>query len=435
MRSRRRNSKAPFGWISALFFHVLMAAFVLTTGEMINETRDAQGIEFEPTSEALAATQEKMGQMFADLVPAIADRRVFWASQVDREVRAQNLVSARGYLLAAPYMLDRQDAAAVLAASNTETRGRIDDRLLSAAKPFLPDDVRARYERAVAPRVRTIPLEEYSDPVDERVPVSDEAAPEDFEVVPASMTMEEADGFPEPESSADNEFFVLGNARDLAFQSAGWIRGDRTDVFALSLSGLGLIAREGLLDDVTVDRDFFQGASLLKSAIRANRLEPDFEELLRDRLERAMPEETLRANLDAAFSSNANLMIEIDPIFEAFANSVDTERLRPFMQDLTRIAVLAEERSGSAALTLISIVSSHRDLKRAELISLAGGDRSVTLAEQYGPEALDAATTIMDWTLRLILLVMAMVGLLGLMLWTAFATLVASTDNKKKRLF
>ena len=41
----------------------------------------------------------------------------------------------------------------------------------------------------------------------------------------------------------------------------------------------------------------------------------------------------------------------------------------------------------------------------------------------------------MDWTLRLILLVMAMVGLLGLMLWTAFATLVASTDNKKKRLF
>ena len=435
MRSRRRTSKAPFGWISALFFHALMAVFVLATGEMINETRDAQGIEFEPTSEALAATQDKMGQMFAELVPANADRRAFWASQVDREVRALNLVSARGYLLAAPYMLDRQDAAAVLAASNTETRGRIDDRLLSAAKLFLPDDVRARYERAVAPRVRTVPLVEYAEPANEDVPVGDEAATEDFELIPASMTMEETDGLSEAQGPVDTEFFVLGNARDLAFQSAGWIRGDRTDVFALSLSGLGLIAREGLLEDVTLDRDFFQGASLLKSAIRANRLEPDFEELLRDRLERAMPEETLRANLDAAFSSNANLMIETDPIFEAFANSVDIERLRPFMQDLTRISALAEDRSGSAALTLIAIVSSHRDLKRAELISLAGGDRSVTLAEQYGPEALDAATTIMDWTLRLILLIMAMVGLLGMMLWTGLATLAASTNNKKKRLF
>ena len=59
----------------------------------------------------------------------------------------------------------------------------------------------------------------------------------------------------------------------------------------------------------------------------------------------------------------------------------------------------------------------------------------MTLAEQYGPEALDAATTIMDWTLRLILLIMAMVGLLGMMLWTGFATLAASTNNKKKRLF
>ncbi|HBH90100.1 MAG TPA: hypothetical protein DDY27_09405, partial [Hyphomonadaceae bacterium] len=368
MRSRSRNSQRSFGWISALIFNILLIISGVVVFLIIQETRNARGAEYEPTSEAITATQDRMGRMFADLIPGHESNRQYWAELIDAEVRQGDITSARGFLLSAPYMLNRQDAAAVSAAATTESTGQHDDRLLTAAKLFLPDDVRARYERAVAPPVMDMTPAAPAEAAETEA----EAAPETEEegLQSEALIEDETSATPEP------EFFVLGDARDLAFQSAGWIRGDRTDVFALSISGLGLIARDGLLNELELNSRFFEGASLLKTAIRADRLAPDFERTLRDHLERAMPEDTLRANLEAAFASNSNLLIQTDAIFAAFANSVDQPRLRIFLSDLERLAALTEGRATVDALMLIETISSQSDLKRAELISQAGGGRA-----------------------------------------------------------
>ena len=99
------------------------------------------------------------------------------------------------------------------------------------------------------------------------------------------------------------------------------------------------------------------------------------------------------------------------------------------MTDLTRIAELADERSTFAALTLLETVTSLRDLKRAELISHAGGDRAVTLAKYNGSEALEAATTIMDWTMRLIVLSTLLVAICLVMGWLSVGTVLRSLNR------
>ncbi len=418
MRSRSRNSQRSFGWISALIFNILLIISGVVVFLIIQETRNARGAEYEPTSEAITATQDRMGRMFADLIPSHENNRQYWAELIDAEVRQGDITSARGFLLSAPYMLNRQDAAAVSAAASTESTGQHDDRLLTAAKLFLPDDVRARYERAVAPPVVNMAPAPPAEAAETEAETAPETEADGLQT--EALIEDETDAAPEP------EFFVLGDPRDLAFQSAGWIRGDRTDVFALSISGLGLIARDGLLDELELDSRFFEGASLLKTAIRADRLAPDFERTLRDHLERAMPEDTLRANLEAAFASNSNLLIQTDAIFAAFANSVDQPRLRIFLSDLERLAALTEGRATVDALMLIETISSQSDLKRAELISQAGGDRAIALAKHYGEDALNAATTVMDWSMKLISLIAGFIVLSVLMGLIALSTFTRS---------
>lgn len=414
MRSRRRESKQPFGWFSALLFNLCLCACAVITFYLVAESRVALGEEYAKTSDAVAATRTKMGEQFSAMVPRGEDRRAYWASRVDEEIRAQDLVSARGFLLAAPAMLDRNDANAVMAAATAETRGRLDDRLLAAAKLFLPDDTRARYERLVAPTdLETLAIET----VDE-----DEAelVGEDMSDVPVVEATEDED------DALVGSFFVLGNERDLSFQSAAWVRGDAVDEASLIISGLGLVAREGRLEGEAFDTRFFQGASLIKSARRANRLEPGFDGLIARRLDLAIPAADVRANLEQAFAENSSLLIPNDVVLNAYANAIQTDRLYTVRSDFTRIAELVQDRPTTASLTILETVSSLRDLKRAELITFAGGDRAVALTKHNGAEALDAATTVMNWTARLIGLIMGLTGVALVLVWLALSTLLRS---------
>ena len=427
MRLSRRKNQMPFGWLSAVFFNILFLITAIVLSLLIYQTRIALGDEFEPTREALAATDEKLGALFADMVPVDADRREFWAAQIDAEIRVDDLISARAFLLAAPDMLNERDAAAVTAAATTDTTGPLDQRMLNAAKLFLPDDVRARYERATGlPDYNPVSSlsEQLRSAPDSEPAVPDEAASQDS--APTEESSTDVNSSAERTSSDSADFYVLGNARDLSFQSAGWVRGDPVDVFALSLSGLGLVARDGLLEGFNPDTGFYEGASLLKAAIRANRLQPEFEALLRTRLENALPPDVLRENLARAFRENSNILIQSDAIFDAFARSTDASELDLIASDLDRIAELSRRRSTVSALTLLGTVTSLRDLKRAELVSMAGGDRAVTLAKHRGDDVLNAAVTIMDWSMKLITLIVIF-GVLCLILgWIAVGTLLRS---------
>ena len=440
MLSSRRSSAQPFGWISALMFNGLMLIFAYVMSLLIIEHRNALGDEFVTSSEAVSATRAAMAELFTDLVPEGTDKRAFWAQKIDEELRAGDLVSARGFLLAAPNMLDKKDAGAVLAASNTERHGRLDDRLLSAATLFLPDDVRARYERATAPSaIETLTLD---------TPERDESALTEDTATLNPPSDADTGSVAEPDAaplsgpvrsirefdtdSSRNALFVLGSERDLAYQSAGWLRGDRTDVFALSLSGLGLAAQKGRFESTEITAAFLDGASLVKSARRAGRLQPTLSEVLETRLARALPPEALRAELQKAFGAGGSLLIQSDAILDAFAAATDETRLTPFMADVSRISQLADGRPNAAALTILETVSSLRDLKRAELIAFSGGDRAVTLSKYYGNDALDAAQTVLNWTMRLIILIILSVGLGTILLLIALATISRSFGSGRR---
>lgn len=422
MSAKRRRSKKPFSWFSAVVFNMLLLVLAYLTASLIVENKRAIGEEFVTSSEAVTATREEIAGMFADLVPANADPRSFWAGEIHKQLSENDLVSARGLLMAAPSMLNKKDASAMLAAADTETEGRLDDRLLSAAKLFLPDDVRAKYERATSPNGF------------EKIDISDTASIEDntgnaklesaFPVsAPAKDNADETDT---TNTDLNSSLFVLGNERDLAYQSAGWLRGDRTDTFALSISGLGLAAQQNKFKTIKFTDTMLHGASLIKSARRADRLQPDFRQLLQDRLERAIPPARLKAALEKRFGEGGSIFIQSDAILAAFAEATDESRLGPFLSDLERMSRLSENRSQTSALTLIETVSSLRDLKRAELLAFAGGDRSVALAKYYGPDALDAAQTVLNWTMNLIVLIMSVVGLMAFLIWLAFSTLFKS---------
>ena len=75
---------------------------------------------------------------------------------------------------------------------------------------------------------------------------------------------------------------------------------------------------------------------------------------------------------------------------------------------------------------LIETISSQSDLKRAELISQAGGDRAIALAKHYGEDALNAATTVMDWSMKLISLIAGFIVLSVLMGLIALSTFTRS---------
>ena len=405
MSARRRTKKQPFGWMSALLFNALLIGFAYITSLLIVENKKALGEEFVTSSEAVSATQAKMSEMFSAMVPEGREPREFWASEINKQLAENDLDAARGLLLAAPSMLNKKDAGAVLVAAETETEGRLDERLLSASTLFLPDDVRAKYARA------TSPVEFNSVDIDPSVDgdASDE---------PDTKT---------PDQSTSSAFFVLGNERDLAYQAAGWLRDDRVDTFSLSISGLGLAAQQGKFKKTKFTDTMLRGASLIKSARRAGRLRPEFEEFLEKRLENALPAERLRKELMTRFNEGGSIFIQSDAILAAFVAATNEANLEPFLEDLERLAHLSDDRTNASAMTIIETISSLRDLKRAELIAFSGGDRAVVLAKYYGPKSLNAAQTVLDWTMKLIGLIMSAVFVFAILLWLALSTLGRSS--------
>ena len=415
MPARKRSSRRRSGRVSAILFNLGLFALFYTASLLIIENRRALGEEYVTSKSAVQATRNAMSGMFRELVPPDANPRTFWANRIENELRDSDLASARGYMLAAPDMLATRDVNALLAAANAERSGTEDERLLSAASLFLPDDVRALYERALSPsRLETPHLPEATD-AEGTVP----------EVEPASLTVSEEVSVQPIALSADARapepagFFVLGSERELAYRSADWVRGDDVDLFSLKLSGLGLALQAGRIEDGKAERDVLRGASLIKSASRADRLSPEFHDVLEKRLSNAIPTDRLGEELEATFQSGGSLLINGDAVLDAFERATETNALAPLLSDFRRISQLGDGRSNTAALTILETIESLSDLKRAELITRAGGDRAVTLTKRYGRDALNAATTVMDWSFYLVALILLNLALLAALGWIA----------------
>lgn len=430
MASRWRNGRTvtPSTWRQALLFNALLLLLPVLAANTVIAAYTTSAITNPNSIEARQETRSEIERAFTSLRSADATARQDWALRIDRAVADRDFASARGYLLASPQMLNADDERAVRAAAAAEESGTQDQRILRAALLFLPDPVRANYQRAVSPPppppVEAPPVET-EETTSEDSPVTSDETEADTPQAPAPDTPVSVTdlGASLPK---DNRFSILGDEEDLVRRSQTWLRGTSgLDDVQLRLRGIGLMARA---DNPNAESALEEGITVLLTAKRAGRLNERFEAYLKTRIEDALPVELLRTQLATAFEPVMTSSQRAERILGDYQAAIQPKALERLNRDMDRVATLAELTSTSGAITLVEQTSSPEDMRRILLVTKAGGDRAVALSQELGPGVLDLAQIGVKWTTQLILQVMAIAGI-GLALLLCMLSALTRADT------
>lgn len=421
-RWREREFKRPSSWRQSLLFNSLLLLLPIMAARVITGAYTSD-IATDPMSlDARTETRTQIERQLSELTGPKGNERAFWAGRIEQTLTERDFSAARGYLLAAPMMLDKQDAAAVKAAADAEQAGTKDQRMARAALLFLPDETRASYQRAIAPP-----------PVPADPNASTDTSTETPTEEPTEPTSTDITATPTPTAepfSGQRSFFLLGDTADLTRRSQRWLAGERVDGLQLRLRALGLMMRDKDSDEA---RAFVSAASVLRAAHRAGRLNDRFERYLTGRVDDALPEESLRAELATSFEPVMTTAQRSETIIAAYENAIQPEALDRLARDMIIIARLAELTSSSGAMTLVEQASTPEDMRRALLVTEAGGERSVVLAREIGPKVLDLAQIGAKWTGNLIFQVMALMALVMALIWTTLSALTQAETVRHRK--
>ena len=422
MVTYRQNSGRSTGWFLALIFNGLLFLLPIIAARVVVIAFAGSSIGQAPTPEALTETRRNMEAEFVKMGPRSTDARIYWSSLIERELRARDLSAARGFLLAAPQMLNKDDVNAVRAAANAEVTGTEDERLARAALLFLPNSVRAKYEAASRPP--SLPV-----PEPEPAAFDGEDGPE---ITPA--TEDAAEASPEPvrpvrpaSATRATSFSVLGDLEDLAANSRRWVNGDERDSFVLRLTGLA-----ALDPDTPPSVDLIEAASILKGAHRAGRITPEYLSILQARLNDVLPERDLRPNVETALAELAPMKVLGERVKGAFSDTYNPSRLSRLTVEIELINRISEATSPSGAISLIEHVEGVDDMRRARLVAEAGGDRASALVKEIGADTLRLARSGVQFTSALILQIMLLVAA-AMALALSFAAVVQRSISNRPR--
>lgn len=409
MAARWRNGRTvrPSTWRQALLFNALLLLLPVLAANTLIAAYTTSAITNPNSIEARNETRSEIERAFTSLRGADETARQDWALRIDRAVANRDFSAARGYLLASPHMLNADDARAVRAAAAAEESGTQDQRILRAALLFLPDPVRANYQRAVSPPPPPVEPEAESETVE--AATGEDAAVPSEETPPAETNP--AIAVPDLGASLprDNRFSILGDREDLVRRSQTWLRGTSgVDDVHLRLRAIGLIAQENAANRPT---SLEEGITVLLTAKRASRLDARFETYLRTRIEDALPIEALRERLTLSFEPVMTSPQRAERILSDYQAAIQPAALERLNRDMQTVATLAELTSTSGAITLVEQTSSPEDMRRILLVTKAGGDRAVALAQELGPNVLSLAQIGVKWTTQLILQVMAIAAI------------------------
>jgi len=330
--------------------------------------------------------------------------------------------------LAAPLMMDRKDAQAVLAAAEAEQVGTEDQRIARAALLFLPDNVRASYQRAIAPPQPNL-VPELTTP---------EPAPAEPEAIEASAPPETSGdattstaipGSTDP-FTGQKAIYMLGDQVDLVRQSQRWLEGEPIDNLQLRLRALGLMQQA---EGTPEAEAFVSAASVLRAAQRSGRLNYRFSRYISRRIEDALPDDKLQESLTVAFDTVMTTEKRVDRVMDAYAASIDEDALVRLSRDMKTIARLIELTSSSGALTLLEQAATPDDMRRALVVTEVGGERSIALTREIGPDVLELAQIGVKWTRTLVLQSMALVALAMALLWTALSAFTQAETIRPNR--
>ena len=453
--SRRRRQVGPgrgASWPQALIFNALLLIAPILGARIVADAFAEQGFGDAPTAQAISQTRTAIDNAFADMVAVSGDPDAVWAEKVDEQVRAGRMEAARGFLIAGPEMMSRERAISLEAAAQEEPSGSEDERLARAALIFLPDAVRARYERQQRPTLRVARASDIAveseiavDPA-EATPAdgTSGAAPASDELADGSVAASKLeDGRPELELSIRrpperNTFDLIGDSVDLANRLARWLAGEQTDVNVLRLRGFAQIAADAVTRNEGASAPFNQddlalGVSVIAAGKRAGRLHPAFARTINSRLDGALPEAELRAAVEVALAQVATSEVRAERVREAFLSVAQTGGIRRLALELELVSGIAERASPSTAMDLIQFARGRDDLRRLRVITEAGGDRAAALAATMGEDILGLATSGARWSRNLYLQVMALAAVGMALIWSMLSALNASVfhDNRK----
>lgn len=417
-RWRQREIERPSTWRQSLLFNSLILLIPIFAARIVIAAYTSD-IATDPLSlEARTETRQAIESEFRRLSAPVGEERRMWAARIDQTLQERDFSAARGYLLAAPLMLNRQDSAAVLAAADAESSGSRDQRLARAALLFLPEELRASYQRSIAPpkmpeeAAPTTGTDETSDEVPETA-----AELED----PVRTTRNSAQLAPLNEPFAgQTSFFLLGDPADLTRRSQRWLADEQVDSLQLRLRALGLLTQD---DPDPEAQAMFEAASIMRAAHRAGRLNERFASYLKSRVEDALPEEILRAELNTAFESVMTTEARTVEVLDAYRRALQPEAQDRLVRDMVIIARIAELTSSSGAITLVEQATTPEDMRRALLLSESGGHRSVALAREMGPDVLSLAQIGVKWSRTLVFQVMGLMALGMALIWTTLSAL------------
>ncbi|MEL6859585.1 MAG: hypothetical protein AAFO74_14450 [Pseudomonadota bacterium] len=364
--------------------------------------------------EARTETRQEIDSEFSAISLIDGQERRAWANRIEQTLAERDFSAARGYLLAAPLMLNRQDSAAVLAAADAESSGSRDQRLTRAALLFLPEELRATYQQTIAPPQASLPDQVESDePSGEE---TESATPETPRVDANTVRLAPLE---EP-FAGQGSFFLLGDPADLTRRSQRWLAGEQVDNLQLRLRALGLMTQN---DPNPESKAVFEAASIMRAAHRAGRLNERFAGYLRSRVEDALPEEAMRAALVTAFEPVMTTQARSGQVLDAYRSALQPAARERLARDMMIIARIAELTSSSGAITLVEQATTPEDMRRALLLSESGGDRSVALAREMGPEVLGLAQIGVKWSRLLVFQVMGLMALGMALIWTTLSAL------------
>ena len=298
MVTYRQDSGHSAAWFLSLIFNGLLFLLPIIAARVVIIAFSGEGIGQAPTPEALTETRRNIESAFETLGPGGEDADAYWSNLIERELQQKDLSAARGFLLAAPQILGKDDVNKLRAAANAEVSGTEDERLARAALRLLPNSVSDKYTAAFRPPSVELPAptpEETSDPgidgEDTPEPVSETASADTPAIRPVPAVRQPA-------------FSVLGDLEDLAVNSRRWINGDESDSFVLRLTGLAAI------DPKTPPSvNIIEAASILKGAHRAGRISPTYLSYLKARLGDVLPEDDLRPRLESVLSEVAPMTV------------------------------------------------------------------------------------------------------------------------------
>lgn len=425
-RWRQREVQRPSTWRQSLLFNSLILLLPIFAARIVIAAYTSD-IATDPLSlEARTETRQEIDAEFQSLVVPNGTERQAWAGRIDQMIDERAFSAARGYLLAAPLMLNKQDSAAVLAAADAESSGSRDQRLARAALLFLPEELRASYQRSTAPPP---PVELPDEPSEDTQTEGDVTEADDESPDTPRATGDSVRLAPITEPfAAPRSFFMLGDPADLTRRSQRWLAGEPVDSLQLRLRALGLLNQE---DPNPEAQAIFESASILRAAHRAGRLNDRFVGYLGSRIEDALPEAVLREELTKAFEPVMTTEARTVQVIAAFETALQPEAKERLARDMMIIARIAELTSSTGAITLVELATTPEDMRRALLLSEAGGHRSVALAREMGPEVLGLAQIGVKWSRNLVFQVMGLMALGMALIWT---TLSALTQAEAIRL-